>query len=102
MTAPNDTPTPRKDRPLARYDRPTPETDAFMLQIDDSEIDLTQVRARLSDLECQRDSGEEWIATLETESARRLALLKRARYELEIILGVDSALISDIDAEGRE
>lgn len=37
------------------YTRPTPETDAFMTLIDDSQIDLEQVRAKLHDMEIQRD-----------------------------------------------
>ena len=39
------------------YDRPTPTTDAFMVRIDDSEIDLDLVRAAMADLECERDSA---------------------------------------------
>lgn len=38
------------------YDRPTPETDAFMSRIDDSSVDLGQVRSALADMECERDS----------------------------------------------
>jgi hypothetical protein len=40
---------------MQTYARPTPETDAFMEQIDDSEIDLSQVAAKLRTFECERD-----------------------------------------------
>lgn len=43
------------------YDLPTPETDAFMLRIDDSEIDLGQVKAQLSDMERTRDTALETL-----------------------------------------
>ena len=46
---------------MQTYDRPTPETDAFMRLIDDSEIDLGQVEAKLKDLECQRDYARELL-----------------------------------------
>ena len=46
---------------MQTYDRPTPETDAFMLHIDDSEIDLTQVEAKLKTLECQRDYARQLL-----------------------------------------
>ena len=37
--------------------RPTPETDAFLLRIDDSEIDLDMVEAALMDMERERDEA---------------------------------------------
>lgn len=47
------------------YDAPTPETDAFMTQIDDSEIDLGQVQSKLSDFENERNAARARIAELE-------------------------------------
>ena len=41
------------------YDRPTPETDAFMLLLEDSEIDLSLVEAKMKDMECERDHARE-------------------------------------------
>lgn len=41
------------------YDRSTPETEAFMLQIDDTEIDLTQVESKLHDMECEREAARD-------------------------------------------
>jgi len=37
------------------YTKPTPETDAFMAKIDGDEIDIEMVRAKLHDMEIQRD-----------------------------------------------
>jgi hypothetical protein len=51
---------------MTTYDRPTPETDAFILQIDDSAIDLGQVRSRLHDMECERDCAREAHARMRT------------------------------------
>lgn len=47
------------------YDGPTPETDALMTQIDDSEIDLGQVQSKLSDFENERNAARARIAELE-------------------------------------
>ena len=57
------------------YGAPTPETDAFMLLIDDSEIDLGTVKAKLSDLECERNLARELVRGLcaELEEYRGLA-----------------------------
>ena len=46
---------------MQTYDRPTPETAAFMLQIDDSEIDLGQVEGKLQQLECERNYARELL-----------------------------------------
>lgn len=46
---------------MQTYDRPTPETESFMLRIDDSEIDLGQVEAKLKTLECERDYARELL-----------------------------------------
>ena len=37
------------------YSTPTPQTDAFMLMIDDSEVDLCMIGAQLRDMERERD-----------------------------------------------
>ena len=46
------------------YTKPTPETDAFMAKIDGDEIDLEMVRAKLHDMEVERDyarsQASEW------------------------------------------
>lgn len=46
---------------MQTYDRPTPETDAFIGRIDDSEIDLCAVESTLRDMECERDYAREVI-----------------------------------------
>ena len=43
------------------HNRPTPETDAFMLRIDDSEIDLDMVEAALMDMERERDEARAMV-----------------------------------------
>ncbi len=53
----------------ADYSGPTPETDAFMLLIDDSEIDLNQVRAKLSDMECERNHARDQLKQLTAPAA---------------------------------
>ena len=50
---------PRPNAPLPSYDRLTPETDAFILLLEDSEIDLSLVEARMKDIECERDYARE-------------------------------------------
>lgn len=48
------------------YDRPTPETDVFMELLEDSEIDLSLIDAKMGDMECERDYARE-IAKLACE-----------------------------------
>lgn len=61
------------------YDHPTPRTDAFMFQIDDSEIDLTQVRSHSSDLENELTTANAALAAKErqvrelVEESRRMS-----------------------------
>ena len=62
MNSPSTTSTPGLSIPAqgyeaVNYDAPTPETDRFMLRIDDSTIDLGQVESALSDMECERDAA---------------------------------------------
>lgn len=42
---------------MINYDAPTPEMDAFMSRIDDSEVDMRQVENQLKKLECERDQA---------------------------------------------
>jgi len=37
------------------YSTPTPQTDAFMILIDDSEVDLSMIESQLRDMEHERD-----------------------------------------------
>jgi hypothetical protein len=57
---------------MQTYDRPTPETAAFMLQIDDSEIDLGQVEGKLQQFECERDYAREKLAALPEKIVKAL------------------------------
>lgn len=53
------------------YDRPTPETDEFMLLLEDSEIDLSLIDAKMGDMECERDYAREiakWACELLAEN----------------------------------
>ena len=59
---------------MQTYDRPTPETDAFMLQIDDSEIDLSQVAAKLKALECERDYARELLKSKAVDQQQACSL----------------------------
>jgi hypothetical protein len=47
------------------YTKPTPETDAFMAKIDGDEIDLEMVRAKLHDMEVQRDVALKALVALD-------------------------------------
>ena len=51
----------------------TPETDAFMTLIDDSEIDLGMVESKLGDMERQRDAALSESATLKQQLAEALS-----------------------------
>jgi len=66
-TQPNPAATPRTD---VDYNKPTPETDAFMERIDDSEVDPSVIRAALHDMECERDSAQAALAAKDAEIAR--------------------------------
>lgn len=47
------------------YMKPTPETDAFMAKIDGDEIDLEMVKAKLHDMEIQRNAALKALITLD-------------------------------------
>lgn len=49
------------------YGKPTPETDAFMAKIDGDEIDLEMVRAKLHDMDIERDHLKEVAAFVGVE-----------------------------------
>jgi hypothetical protein len=58
------------------YDAPTPETDAFMLLIDDSEVNLGMVESKFKDLECERNAARGEAAKLEWDLA-----IERKRFQ---------------------
>jgi len=64
------------------YRKPTPETDRFMTLIDGDEINLEQVRARLHDMEIQRD-------------------YERARSEMWKRLAIDAGVVLNAHAIGQ-
>jgi hypothetical protein len=74
--------------------RPTKETDAFMTLIDDSEIDLGLVEAKLSDFERQRDEAREDRdkALEKSKWARGVLDLMTASDDLVAAKGVPKAL----------
>ena len=51
------------------YSAPAPETKDFILRIDDSEVDLDQVRVKMQDLECERNHYRTQLATLRQQLA---------------------------------
>ena len=72
----------RAEKPVD-YSTPTPQTDAFMLLIDDSEVDLRMIEAQLRDMEHERDhykklienggeSGWQPIETCEMEHGKKI------------------------------
>jgi hypothetical protein len=84
-------PTPEKRASVAvNYNAPTPETDAFMTLISDSEVDLGQVRAKLSTFEQERDQAHE-------EADRLRGLLYTAKRRLEVIIEEKGSHEDDCD-----
>lgn len=65
------------------YDAPTPITDAFMTQIDDSEIDLGQVESKLKTFECELLHARQSIAEKDGEIERLKRGLEVCGYMLD-------------------
>jgi hypothetical protein len=49
------------------YSAPAPETKDFILRIDDSEVDLDQVRVKMQDLECERNHYRTQLTTCQEQ-----------------------------------
>jgi hypothetical protein len=61
------------------YSLPTPETDAFMCAVDDTFIDLSLIRAKMHDLERQRDTA----VALYKETLPFRGILRKPFYQEE-------------------
>lgn len=78
------------------YDAPTPETDAFILLIDDSEIDLGQVRSKLSGMECERDAARRETQQLQKTAFSAQEMAKEIAGKLEATRDVLDEVLEEL------
>ena len=63
------------------YSAPAPETKDFILRIDDSEVDLDQVRVKMQDLECERNHYRTQLTTCQ-EQLRQAREYAETQYRI--------------------